>query len=294
MMGLRPMVRRVAGVRNSPYDEPRRGWWLAITGTDGIHALGDAAPHPGFGSDDPARVAAGLAYAADALVGRTEREAAAVVTDLHDVPEAAHAVDLALLDWRARRAGVPVSQVLDPGATDVVRAHVLVRDACHARWAVGRGATALKTKAPLGTVAAIRCAVGPDVRLRVDANGRWDDETARDAVDRLAAMGVEWVEQPVPEVAGLAALRGRGVDIAADEVVGQAPFDVVLESCDVVVVKPMFVGGPRAALALARRAHAAGRTVCITHALESRVGRMGAWHVAAALAVPDLVHGVGG
>ena len=294
MIGLRPSAPRVAGVRISPYVEPRRGWWLAITDRDGAHGLGDAAPHAGFGTDDPSRVAAGLAYAAEALVGRGERETSAVVTDLVDVPEAAHAVDLALLDWRARRAGVSLSRALNPAAAETVSAHLLVRDACHARWAVGRGATVLKTKASLGTVAAIRRAVGPEVRLRVDANGRWDHEAARHAVDRLAAMGVEWVEQPVADLPGLAALRGRGVAIAADEVVGRAPLEDVLDAADVVVIKPMFVGGPRAALALARRVHAAARVVCVTHALESRVGRMGAWHVAAALNLPERVHGVGG
>ena len=145
-----------------------------------------------------------------------------------------------------------------------------------------------------GVVAAIRAALGPDVRLRVDANGRWDPETARARVDRLAALGVEWVEQPVAALCDLGALRGRGVPIAADEVVSRAPTDAVLEAADVVIVKPMFVGGLRAALTLARAALHAGRVACITHALESRVGRMGAWHAAAALHEPSLVHGVAG
>lgn len=284
---------RVAGVRITPYTAPRRGWWLTLTDADGRHGVGDAAPHAGFGCEDPAQVAAALALASDALVGCRTRDVDAILSRL-GAPEAAHAVDLACLDLEAQRAGLSMGQLLDPAALRRVATHTLVADAEGARRAVRRGARVLKTKAPLGTVAAIRQVVGSDVRLRVDANGRWDGELARRQVDRLAALGVEWVEQPVADIAGLRALRGRGVAIAADELVGRAPLDAVLDAADVVVVKPMFVGGPRAALAICRAAQAAGRVVCVTHALASRVDRMGAWQVAAAFADPGAVHGVGG
>ncbi len=285
---------RIAAARVTPYTAPRDGHWLTLTDGDGVEGTGDAAPFPGFGSLDSTRVAGALAHAVRVLPGRSVAEARRLTDELRDVPEAAHALDLALLDLEARCTARSIRELLDPRAATTVSTHTLVRDAREARLAIDRGARVLKTKAPIGVVAAIRAALGPDVRLRVDANGRWDPETARARVDRLAALGVEWVEQPVAALCDLGALRGRGVPIAADEVVSRAPTDAVLEAADVVIVKPMFVGGLRAALTLARAALHAGRVACITHALESRVGRMGAWHAAAALHEPSLVHGVAG
>ena len=55
-------------------------------------------------------------------------------------------------------------------------------------------------------VAAVRAAL-PDAAIRVDANGGWDVPEAVAALTRLAAVGLEYAEQPVPEIAGLAEVQ---------------------------------------------------------------------------------------
>ena len=69
-------------------------------------------------------------------------------------------------------------------------------------------------------VAEVRDAIGPQVALRVDANGAWDVDTAIDTIKRLARYDLELVEQPVASLDDLARVR-RAVDvpIAADECV---------------------------------------------------------------------------
>jgi O-succinylbenzoate synthase len=52
-------------------------------------------------------------------------------------------------------------------------------------------------------------AVLPDAALRVDASGGWDVATAVAALTRLCALGLEYAEQPVPDIAGLAEVRRR-------------------------------------------------------------------------------------
>ena len=47
----------------------------------------------------------------------------------------------------------------------------------------------------------------PDAAIRVDANGGWGTPEAVTALKRLAAVGLEYAEQPVPDIAGLAEVR---------------------------------------------------------------------------------------
>lgn len=141
---------------------------------------------------------------------------------------------------------------------------------------------------------AVRDALGPDGRVRVDANGAWDVE---EAVARLAALdraagGLEYVEQPCRTVEELAAVRRRTtVPVAADESVRRAqdPLAVVRAgAADVVVLKVQPLGGVRACLHLAEEV---GLPVVVSSALESSVGL--AAGVALAAALPELPYACG-
>src|SRR5699024_9678817 len=141
---------------------------------------------------------------------------------------------------------------------------------------------------------AVRDALGPAGRIRVDANGAWDLETAVSRLRLLdvAAGGLEYAEQPCADVADLARLRRRvEVPIAADESIRRAqdPEEVArLEAADVVVLKVQPLGGVRAALEIAERI---GLPVVVSSALESSVGI--AAGVALAAALPDLPYACG-
>jgi L-alanine-DL-glutamate epimerase-like enolase superfamily enzyme len=213
--------------------------------------------------------------------------------------EAQHAVESAWLDLQAQGAGLPLAALLcrAPQALKLrVPVHLLVHSVAAAQDAVQAGARILKIKLgaqPLADdvayVAAIATAVGPTVQLRLDANAAWSLPVARQAVLALAKWAPAWLEQPVAatEVAAMAQLRRlRRVRIAADEAVHTAPqlqHVLACEAADVVVLKPMFVGGLLATCVLAAQAWQHHVEVVVTHALESAVGRMAAAHVAAAL-----------
>jgi O-succinylbenzoate synthase len=141
---------------------------------------------------------------------------------------------------------------------------------------------------------AVREALGPGGRVRIDANGAWD---LAEALRRLpvldrAAGGLEYAEQPCAAVEDLAALRRRQpVPIAADESVRRAgdPLRVARAgAADVVVLKVQPLGGVRACLELAERL---GLPVVVSSALETSVGL--AAGVALAAALPDLPYACG-
>jgi O-succinylbenzoate synthase len=115
-----------------------------------------------------------------------------------------------------------------------------------------------------------------------------DEATA--AITRLAAHGIEYVEQPVRTMEELARVRRAvGTPIAADECVTDANAVerlAALEAADVIVVKPA-LRGMRNAVAVIERARAHGLQVVVTSALDTSVGIAAALHLAATL--PDPV-----
>lgn len=141
---------------------------------------------------------------------------------------------------------------------------------------------------------AVRDALGPDGRVRVDANGAWSVDEAVAAIGVLdrAGGGLEYVEQPCPTVEDLAVVRRRvAVPIAADESIRRAedPYRVRdLAAADVAVLKVQPLGGVRACLRIAEEI---GLPVVVSSALETSVGI--AAGVALAAALPELPYACG-
>ncbi|ELZ39989.1 mandelate racemase/muconate lactonizing protein [Halorubrum californiense DSM 19288] len=292
----------------------REGFLIAVergSDTDGAVGLGEATPLPGW-TESREECAAAL----DGLDERAGAGAAPESLDTGATPAARHGVSLALVDVAARDAGASLAEHLsdEAGVTatpaDAVPVNATIGDgepnetAAEARGAVEAGFDCLKLKvgardvdADVERVRAVRDAVGDGVALRADANGAWDRQVARRALDALAAFDLAYVEQPLPadDLNGLAALRegdrsgqpDDGVPIAADESVAARGIDAVLEAdaADAVVLKPMALGGPDRALAAALRARSAGIDPVVTTTVDAVVARTAAVHVAAA--IPD-------
>ena len=145
-------------------------------------------------------------------------------------------------------------------------------------------------------VTAVREAL-PDAAVRVDANGGWDVPQAVEALGRLAAVGLEYAEQPVPDIAGLAEVRrrlagnGTPVLIAADESVRKEddPLKVARAgAADLIVVKVAPLGGVRRALEIVAQA---GLPAVVSSALDTSVGIRAGLALAASL--PELPYACG-
>ena len=233
--------------------------------------------------------------------------------DARDTPAARHGLALALGDGAARNAGRSLAAQLvqgdgqrertrSPSRSVPVNATVgdgpAAETVAAAERAVADGFDCLKVKVgarPVDTdverLRAVREAVGPAVALRADANGAWDGETAAYALDRLEPLHLEYVEQPLPAtlVDETAQLRTEtDVPIALDESLSAVPLSAVLDAdaADVLVCKPMVLGGPDRTVSVAKRAHAAGVDVTVTTTIDGVVARTAAVHVAAA--IPDV------
>ncbi|MFK0006858.1 o-succinylbenzoate synthase [Paenarthrobacter sp. NPDC090520] len=145
-------------------------------------------------------------------------------------------------------------------------------------------------------VVAVREAL-PDAAIRVDANGGWDVEQAVEALSKLSAVGLEYAEQPVPTIEGLAEVRrrlsaaGTPVLIAADESVRKEddPLRVARAgAADLLVVKVAPLGGVARALDIVAQA---GLPAVVSSALDTSVGIRAGLALAASL--PSLPYACG-
>jgi len=190
-------------------------------------------------------------------------------------------LEMALLDLKGKALGVPVAELLGGFCrtrVPVVGYLFIDEPDANARKAaafVEAGTTELKLKVGRDfaqdhdTIAAIRDAVGPGPKIRIDANMMWSVPAAIKWIRGLEHFDLQYVEQPVPDfdVQGLAQVRRSvSVPIAADE--GCTDLRSALElikadACDVFVVYPSEAGGLTRARQIAALADAAGKWCAI-------------------------------
>jgi O-succinylbenzoate synthase len=200
--------------------------------------------------------------------------------------------------WRATppalRDRIPVNATVPAVDADSVAAVLTRFPGCRtAKVKVAAGDQTLAQD--VARVRATREALGPEGRVRLDANGGWNVDEAEHAIHALAEFDLEYVEQPCATVDELAEIRRRttymGIPIAADESVRRAADPLAVAeagAADLLVIKAQPLGGIRRALAIMA---SAGLPVTVSSALDTSVGlAMGA---ALAAAVPALEYDCG-
>ena len=243
-----------------------------------------------------------------ALVGREVEDLDGVMKKLGSCmvknTSAKAAVDMAVYDLWGKRYGIPVWRALGGGQREletdltisVNPVEEMVRDSLEA---VARGYRILKIKvgkdprADVERMCAIREAVGPDVKLRVDANQGWNAKEAVSIISALEDKGLDMdlVEQPVPahDLDGMVYVTSRvQTPILADESVF-SPADAVeiirRGAADLINIKLMKTGGIWQALKICDVAEIYGVECMIGCMLESRLSVAAAAHLAAGRSV---------
>jgi o-succinylbenzoate synthase len=264
----------------------RDGVLLRLEDAQGRVGWGDAAPLPGFSPD----TLAGATAALERYLATGDSTALP--------PSAQAALDGAQLEIEAQRARRTLAHVLTDYPVETVSLAALLTgddDAVAARAAGVReaGYRAAKLKVGAGSVTedvararAVAAALGPDVALRLDANRAWTFEQAADFAEAVADVPLAYVEEPLHDPARLADLvTATGLPVALDEslldlgpnALAGHPYAVA------VVLKPVVLGGVRAAWGWAQAARALGMAAVVSAAFESGVGTRHALALGAAL-----------
>ena len=298
----------------------RTSWIVRLRDEAGVEGFGEAALHPAASAVEEAELDRLVRAALTAL-------AAGGLVDAGDLgpssnPQRAQraGIDAALAELEAARhaggdvAGDDVAGDDVAGASRSIAVQATIgsgppaaaaRDAVRA---VAAGFSTLKLKVGsepdarrfVDHVRAVRGAVGPAIRLRLDVNGVWDRAMARERLEAVADLDIEYVEQPLPsrDLAGHAALRQAcPVPIALDEsITSERAARAALDAgaAAVLVLKPARVGGPRAVAAIAADAAAAGVPAVLSTFFETGIGIAAALRAAADLPAigPERAHGL--
>ena len=270
---------------------------LSLTGADGITGRGEAAPLEAYDGVALQDVRAALERYARVLRdgdGATGAELLDACRAEADLPQALAAVDLALWDRAGRREGKPVCALLAERPLPAVRVNATIGAldragaASAAAHAAQTGFSCVKLKVgsgdDAGRVAAVRAACGPEVELRLDANGAWGIEEAVRTIEALAPAGLELVEEPVHGVQAMRAVRERvAVRVSMDETAAE-PGALTAAVADAACLKISRCGGISALLAQAALVRASGAEVYLASTLDGPLGIAAALHCAAALA----------
>ena len=303
-------------------------WVVALDDGAGRIGLGEAAPLAGFGSETPEQCREVFNTVLKALTGefiidwldrgRPDAPLGLLEKMLGGAPCARSAIEGALLDLAAQKnerplatyltgdssgttipMSVPVNALLGGSITEITAGAAELIKSGFTSFKLKVGGPTTSIAADVERVFAVRDIIGAHAKLRVDANCAWTLEQAMEFAVEVADANLEFCEQPLAaaDLEGMSTLRRRtGLKIAVDEAVRTA-VDIgrvaAAQAADIVVLKPMFLGGWRPTKQAAELATSCGLSVVITSALEGSIGRAHSTHMAAAIGLNERAQGLG-
>lgn len=282
---------------------------VRVTADDGQVGFGEAPPTAVITGDTKGSIRCAIEeFIAPSLIGMDVENIDGIMAKLHSCilknTSAKAAVDMAIYDLYAKTNGKPLYKVLGGRKTEIetdltISVNPIEEMVSDSLKAVEQGFRILKVKVgkeglkDVARIEAIRKAVGPDIRLRVDANQGW---TAKDSVRIIRAMedrglDIDLVEQPVKahDFAGMQFVTSQvSTPILADESVFSAEDAIHLiqgRAADLINIKLMKTGGIYEALKICSIAEIYGVECMIGCMLESKIAVSAAAHLAAAKGV---------
>jgi L-Ala-D/L-Glu epimerase len=268
--------------------ETRRSFWIRLVGDQG---WGEAAIPPYYGVSDESMIAAWKPAARRPADFPDDPAEIASWIGLSGPAPARCALDLALHDRVARRAGLPVWQVLGLPRPPVLQTCVTIAiaepDEMAQQAAEVSQYETLKIKLgsddDFGRLKAIREA-RPDAKLRVDANAGWGRDEAVGLVHRLEPLDIELVEQPVAkdDIEGLGRVQAHtSIPVVADESCQSLADVEALGRAGVngINLKLQKAGGLGPGVAMARRARELGMRVMLGCMIETSIGATAMAHL---------------
>jgi o-succinylbenzoate synthase len=215
------------------------------------------------------------------------------------------ALEMAIFDLAGKASQKPLWELLGAERCEPVRCNATLvagdpeEVAADARRWANRGFSTFKLKLgsgdDLAQIRAVRAAVGPEAKLRLDANGAWSVSETLGLLRMAEPLDLELLEQPVAGLAELAEItEATTVLVAADESVAtgkQAQRAARAGACDLATVKLAKVGGIGDANGIAGHL-----PIYLSSALDGPLGIAAAAHAAQALSfsgpAAGLAHGL--
>ena len=296
----------------------RKGIVISATTDDGFSGIGEISPLERFSRESLSQARQSAQRVADYLsdtdVPDNAKALAQIIGHLEDdyraPPSVLFGFEMLLGDLAGKKADLSLSRWFFGNALTNVAVNAILAGSTDdierqlaAKASKGFPAYKIKidargVKPALEKIRAVRDRVADDVMIRLDLNRGLDFDEAAALLHLTKDFGIEYVEEPLkePTTHSLMALREKtGLRIALDETLRDTEkFHDFLKSkaCDVIVLKPMALGGINKSLELAKISAKQGLKTVITSTLESGIGVAACLHVAAVLGNDVLACGL--
>jgi o-succinylbenzoate synthase len=289
----------------------RNGFIIKIVDAEANEGIGDCCPFPEIGSEtlqDAENALSDLKLTINIKEDEIENSISENLKNFDKLPTLKHGLEQALLNLICKVKKVTINELLKLELKRKILVNAAIgflsqdESVNEAKRFVSEGFSTIKVKAgrenfddDLLVVKSVREAVGDNIQVRVDPNGKWSLNEAVQNLKELEQFDIEYVEQPLDDSNGFAVLSNLSkVPIAPDESVRSVEDAKKLIDSGLIsfiVLKPMLLGGLIPTLKIIRIAEENKITPVITSSFESAIGRTNAI-IAAASVKSNVAHGL--
>ena len=276
--------------------EERKGFIISLKDLSGTEGIGEAAPLPEFGSesyeDDAAalkNINLRLKFDLNNLLPSVEES----LSEFSYLPALRSGLEQAMLNLICVGRKTTLSELFNkPVARNIVVNGIIGlvnpdEAVERTRELKAKGFRTIKIKTgredfeeDFETIKNIRDEAGHNLKLRLDANGKWDTQSAINNLRRFEQFDIEYFEQPVASINDFPGIcRETSIPLAADESVRSYDDAVNIirhNLASVVILKPMMLGGLAATMKIIDEAEKKNLKVVITSSFETSIGRSAA------------------
>lgn len=289
----------------------RKGFIISLKSENGKTGIGDAAPFPEFGSESYEET--------EETLNKVELKINIDLSDLRKslkytlrnyeaFPALRHGMEQALLNLICSEKNSSLSELLKLKIKNEIIVNAVIGFSSsedtlkQVKDLTLKGFNTIKIKVgrprfeeDLEILKAVRDAAGSDIKVRIDVNGKWGLDCAVKNLKQLEDLSIEYAEQPVNSIEDFVELKKQtSVPLAADESIRNyisAQAFILRKAVDVIVLKPMLIGGLVPALEIIELAEKNNIIPVITSSFESAIGRTNVV-IAAACIHADVAHGL--
>jgi len=289
----------------------RKGFVISLKSENGKTGIGDAAPFPEFGSESYEETEEALnkmELKINLDLSDLRKSLKYTLRNYEAFPALRHGMEQALLNLICNEKNSPLSELLRLQLKDKIFVNAVIgflsaeETYLRVKDLTAKGFNTIKIKVgrpkfeeDLEILKAVRDAAGTDIKVRVDVNGKWDLESAIKNLKQLEDLGIEYAEQPANSIEDFIEIKKEtSISLAADESIRNyisAKAFILRNAADVIVLKPMLIGGLVPALEIIELAEKNKVIPVVTSSFESAIGRANLVFAAASVKA-DIAHGL--
>lgn len=289
----------------------RKGFLITFK-ENNFRGIGDAAPFPEFGSETFEDAQKGLSdFKLNLRLNLSDfRDSLKEnLKSIEHLPALRHGIEQGFLNFISNKCNISLNELLNYESVKTVNVNGIIglvspeKAAIIASKLTEEGYSTIKIKVgreefidDLNTVKKIRSILPKNIKLRIDANGKWDLKSAIENLKEMEAFDIEYCEQPVKNISYFPKLKKETIiPLAADESIRNyknAKKIITKKAAAYLILKPMMIGGIIPTMEIAELAAKNKINVVITSSFESPVGKSFAL-LAASFLKNNFAHGLG-